>query len=292
MASTNLEPTSTAATSPVDAASKPSPSDVGLSRFSVVLSVAAAISFAALAVLYLLVFDDAKRDSFQTNIGTSLLQIVTVAIIGGLIKVLGDDYQRRLNQEANDRARAEQEERRFEDFRVEKTQRLAGVTNVLRRAPILIEADRTWEIYDQQMQQIVDAGLDLRLIRHETEALGERRPLVFPEWSEILKAICAMEGYIDLIVLEFRARSAELREGIAEARTTSRKETWRRIREHPAVADLLSEVGPDRASTRFNSDFNEPYNTALGFMITASMCPPTSGLSDRSSRKSGPRVGR
>jgi hypothetical protein len=47
------------------------------------------------------------------------------------------------------------------------------VTNSLRRAPILIDAHRSARTYNEQMRALLDASLELRLIRHEVEALGD-----------------------------------------------------------------------------------------------------------------------
>lgn len=90
---------------------------------------------AAAVVGVLLVYshqDAAGRQTLAVETGKGLIQLVVLGIIGALIKFLIDDYraQQRRTEVLN-------------EFRSDKIRRLVGVTNALRRAPILIDAHRS-----------------------------------------------------------------------------------------------------------------------------------------------------
>ena len=238
----------------------------------------------ALAVIYVWIFDGPKRDSFAVELGKTLLQIFTVAVIGTIIKLLLDDHQRRQREahenrqrqlrEATDaRVRAEQKEERLQEFRADKIRRLVGVTNVLRRAPVLIDAHRSAKTYNEQMREIVNAGLELRLIRHETDAIGALTNPAFPDWPKIRDDIRRMEDYVRGVVQDFRDSSKRLSE-LQRQPEENRKlqpEVWRQISAVDSVRDLLQEVDGQVGETRYASAYLVAHEAALGRMINSSL---------------------
>jgi len=91
-----------------------------------------------------------------------------------------------------------------------------------------------------------------------------------------------MEQYIENLATEWRLNSKELSERQrraeapslqAEERQRQQFDIWRDISAIKSVSDLLEETG-DRESklkTKFATKFIEPYNSAMGMMINASL---------------------
>lgn len=237
----------------------------------------------ALGSLNVWVLDETARGQFAVESAKALLQVVTVAILGGLVKLLIDDQQR-LQREANDerqrelreatdtRVRAEANEARLESFRTDKVRRLVGVTNVLRRAPVLIEAHRSARTYNEQMREIVNAGLELRLIRHETDAIGPERNPAFREWPRIRDAIREMEEYISWVAGDFRNHSKALSEKQqrAEMNRDLQSSVWDIILALDSVRDLLDGDGTGDEGTRYYTRYLGAHETALRLMVISS----------------------
>jgi hypothetical protein len=250
-------------------------------------------ALAGLFAYYGSLTDPAKREAFLGEGGKALVTLVTVGVVGAIIKLLLDDRayslkasdEKRMQDEQrqyDERVRADEKEARLQEFRTDKIRRLAGVTNVLRRAPILIAAHQSAKTYNEQMRLIIDAGLELRLIRHETNAIGSKANPAFAEWPRICDRIDVMEQYIENLATEWRLNSKELSERQrraeapslqAEERQRQQFDIWRDISAIKSVSDLLEETG-DRESklkTKFATKFIEPYNSAMGMMINASL---------------------
>jgi hypothetical protein len=239
-----------------------------------ILSVGALIGMAG---LYVFVFDATSRKSFEAELGKGLIYIFTVAVIGSIVKLLVDDHQRRLREANEARAQAKKREQRLQEFRMDKVRRLVGVTNILRRAPVLIDAHRSAETYNEQMRAIVDAGLELRLIRHETDAIGRDPNPAFPHWSYIEGEISKMETYMKWLVDDFRDLSKKLNPLQRKAESESeldreelQQEVWDIIGNSPSVRDLLQEVDAKSPATRYSREYLKAYENALHDMIQSS----------------------
>jgi hypothetical protein len=229
------------------------------------------------------VLDENTRGQFSLEAAKALLQVVTVAILGGIVKLLIDDQQR-LQREANDerqrqlreatdaRVRAEANETRLEAFRTDKVRRLVGVTNVLRRAPILIEAHRSAKTYNEQMREIVNGGFELHLIRDETDAIGPDQNPAFREWPQIRDAIRQMEEYIEWIAGDFRKQSKSLseRQQKAEIDRALQSKVWESILALESVRDLRGESSTGAQSTRYAAKYLTAHETALRLMVRSS----------------------
>jgi hypothetical protein len=237
------------------------------------VTVAAVIGLVA---LYLFVFEPKDRAGFAGEIGKGLISIITVAVIGSVVKLLVDDHQRRLRDLTEARVRAQEREQRLQEFRSDKVRRLVGVTNILRRAPTLIDAHRSAKTYNEQMREVVNAGLELRLIRHETDAIGNPNP-AFAAWDTIRGEIRKMEGYIKWLVDDFRAHSKALGElqSKAEADRQLQPMVWERIRALPSVSDLLYEIDTPNAKTRYAGEYLKAYEAAMQMMIKSSVIGST-----------------
>lgn len=264
----------------------------------VVLGTLTAGCVLALVILYVWVLgEDAERQrQLVTEIGKGLIQVIAIGVIGGgLIKFLLDDHQRSQKEASDEQIRIQQRQEQLDDreqqrqeqlqaFRTDKIRRLVQVTNTLRRAPILIDAHRTAKTYNEQMRAVVDAGLELRLIRHEINALGSDKNPAFAHWPDIRRHIRSMEEYIAWLQDEFRKHSKTLSElqVAAENERHRQSEVWEEIRNLESVRDLLEEVtdrsgpytreaGPD---TRYARQYLKGYETAMTLMIRASVLDP------------------
>ena len=241
-------------------------------KLYIVLSILTVGALIGMVSLYVVIFDAASRKSFEVEIGKGLIYIFTVAVIGSIVKLLVDDHQRRLRQVDEKRAQAQQREQRLQEFRMDKVRRLVGVTNMLRRAPVLIDAHRSAKTYNEQMRAIVDGGLELRLIRHETDAIGRDPNPAFPQWPAISDEIRKMENYVAWVVNDFRENSKRLSElqRKAESDRSLQPNVWEQIGAIPSVSDLLHEVDAVDQATRYSRQYLEAHENALRLMITSS----------------------
>jgi hypothetical protein len=231
-----------------------------------------------MAGLNMFVFEQGDRISFAAEIGKGLIQIFTIAVIGSIVKLLVDDHQRRLRETNEARVRAQQREQQLQEFRMDKVRRLVGVTNILRRAPILIDAHRSAKTYNEQMREVVNAGLELRLIRHETDAIGHDPNPAFPAWPDISGEFRKMEEYVAWIVKDFREHSKKLSElqRKAESDRALQPMVWDQIAAISSVRDLLQEIDALNQTTRYASEYLQAYESAMRLMITSSLDVPRS----------------
>lgn len=241
-------------------------------KLYVVLIILTVSSLIGMAVLYTFIFDDTSRVSFMAEIGKGLIYIFTVAVIGSIVKLLVDDQQRRLREANEARTQLYQQEQRLQEFRIDKVRRLVGVTNILRRAPVLIDAHRSAKTYNEQMRAVVDAGLELRLIRHETDAIGRDPNPAFPEWLVIRGEIRKMEAYVAWVVNDFRGYNMELSQLQRKAETDRKLQpkVWERISAIPSVRDLVHEVDAIDQDTRYSTEYLKAYENALHWMLKSS----------------------
>jgi hypothetical protein len=213
------------------------------------------------------------RQALVTEIGKGLVQVVAIGVIGALIKLLFDDHERRVREGSDAQARLQQRRDQLEAFRTDKIRRLVQVTNSLRRAPILIDAHRSARIYNEQMRAVVDAGLELRLLRHETDALGPETNPAFPKWPAIRHELRSMEDYFSWLQSDFRFHSkrlSELQRG-AEDDRRRQSEIWQEIRKLDSVRDLLEEVDSGGPDTHYAKGYLKSYENAIRLMIQASI---------------------
>jgi hypothetical protein len=238
-----------------------------------VLGILTAGALIGMAILYVFVFDATNRESFEFEIGKGLISVFTVAVIGSIVKLLVDDHQRRLREANEKHAQDQLREERLQEFRLDKVRRLVGVTNILRRAPVLIDAHRSAKTYNETMHEIVDAGLELRLIRHETDAIGQDPNPAFPQWPTIRSEIHKMEDYVKWVVDDFRNHSKDLSElqRKAESDRKLQPKVWEQIGAIDSVRDLLQEVDAVDQDTRYAREYLKAHGNALVLMIMSSL---------------------
>lgn len=217
--------------------------------------------------------DTAHRTTLLIEIAKGLIQILGIGIIGALVKFLFDDYWDRRQRADKLKALEQQRNEALQEFRLDKIKRLVLVTNVLRRAPVLIDAHRSAKTYNQQMRALLDARLELRLLRHEINAAGPGVNPAFPRWPEIRDQLRKMEDYVAWLEKDFRKNS----KGISELQLEAEKDrsrqgaVWERIRQLESVGDLLNEIDAQSKTTEYYQQYQLNYEATLDLMTRASL---------------------
>jgi hypothetical protein len=158
------------------------------------LSILFVIGAAALAIFFAVLRTRAGTDHNELvkEAAKAALQVLTVAVLGGVLKLLADHYkeeQERLAQDAR--------------FRQDKYDRLVEATNALRRVPILLDADRSLKTFDEQLRQIVEAGLKLRMIKHQIWSSKDVPDPPFRDHRKLAYLFESLYHYADWLIAEF-----------------------------------------------------------------------------------------
>jgi hypothetical protein len=242
-----------------------------LVRSLLAFAVVVVIAFA----IVLVTRDPTQEAQLWVEVGKGLIQVLVIVVLGTLLKLIADDYQAR-------RLRAEQRQQ----FRVDKYRRLVTAINVIRKAPILIEANHSVKTWSEQMLAIIDVGFELRVIKHEIVASSSTADPPFPTQSEqeIVKQLEEMGRYIDQVAEDFQENKkslseqqlhAEANELSADERDDRQRKIWEAILQVRSVADLIN---PDaRRSDKKPSwaKYQLAHEEALKLMIQASLGSPT-----------------
>jgi ABC-type nickel/cobalt efflux system permease component RcnA len=193
----------------------------------VYVSIATGILLGA-AVLFALLYQTLESPA-QVTVRTEalkvLLQLVVIGIIGGfatwLLNERGKEQERAETRRHQTAARQET----LNDFRRSAVARVVAATNVVRKAPLLIDAHRSKKTYGEQLRAILDAQLELALLRHEYESAT-----VFTRWPQIREEINKMEQYLFTLIDEWRDKYQDIPPPPADA--------WTVLKELPALKDL------------------------------------------------------
>jgi hypothetical protein len=214
-----------------------------------------AIGLAAVATLVIIwaMSDAAARESLRTELGNAMIQLVVVVVLGTVLKLIVDHHQA-LAQRAEQKEHARQEKaEQDQHFRQEKYDRLVEVTNQLRRVPVLIEANRSVNTWSAEMAAVIDAGLQLRSLKHQ---IFTTRVLNFPPFTshrELTELLETMYHYTDWVVADFMERKKQLSElqvaaenaNDPEARASLQEQVWRELSELPSIEDMLKPIDVD-----------------------------------------------
>jgi len=209
-------------------------------------------SAALFAFLYTTATHDA-RQNVDVEAMTVLMQLVAIGIIGGLVTWA-------LNERRDKKEHEAQRQEALNEFRRKAVARLVTATNAVRRAPILIAADRSKKTYGEQGRRLLDANLGLRLLHHEIETTKG----AFEESESINRKIRCMQSYIDYIVMEWEDCYRKLPDPPSDA--------WNQLSNLEALKDLLKGVPPQRRgqkpepATKFKTEYIDNYEAALRSM--------------------------
>ncbi len=211
-----------------------------------VLLLVAAVAIADLVVVFLL-SESGDRSSLRTELGKAAIQLLVVVVIGTVLKLVVDRHQARAQ-------RAEQDQR----FRQEKYDLVVGVTNTLRRVPLLVEANRSVKTWSEEMLGVMDAGLRLRSLKHQIFSCRVLDSPPFASHAALSRLLEEMYRYTDWVLDDFTANKKRLSElqRVAEAaepeeRGAAQERIWRELCALASIADMGVELtGDARASRR------------------------------------------
>jgi hypothetical protein len=123
------------------------------------------------------------------------------------------------------------------------------------------------------MRAIIDAALELRLIRHEIEASVAVVPTIFSQWSAIRAHFFKMGDYLRWLQADFRMHYKPISElqRVAEHDRNRQPDVWDAIRKLDSVRDLIADIDDESKNTRYYKDYFSNYEEALKLMIAASL---------------------
>jgi len=195
-----------------------------------------------------------QRDELVLELGKGLIQLLVVVVLGVALKLLVDRYQKEQQWADQERQRRQDKEDQNRQFRQDKYDRLVQATNELRRVPILINANRSVKTWSEQMLAVIDAGLTLRMIKHQIYSSRGLDEPPFPDYKKLVHLFEFMYQYTDWVTADFADRKKELSElqRQAEERDLSAQErahrqdvVWDGIQELPSVADMCASLLPE-----------------------------------------------
>jgi hypothetical protein len=171
--------------------------------------------------------DDVSHQAIRVEALKTLMQLAAVGIVAGLVTWILSEWSkekerilaaRRLEEDRrlSDRkteeeralARRQRETERQEAlnlFRREAAARLVTAMNVVRKAPILIESHQSKKTYGEQSRAILDASLELSLLRQEIVSSG-----AFLQADRIEEQINRMDPYVEGLISEWKERYKNL----------------------------------------------------------------------------------
>jgi hypothetical protein len=191
----------------------------------------------ALFVLALVAVDASRRSDLWVELGKGLIQLIGIGLVGALTKLIADSYQERRTSAAQADA-----------FRGDKLARVIDASNRIGKAWTLLEANRSAKSWSTAMVAIVDAGLDLRALRHQITAGRTAAVHPYPAWAArvITRHLDIMAAYTEWVARDFRARKQNLGElqRIAEEAPEGERQLllddiWHTIEALPSVDDYL-----------------------------------------------------
>jgi hypothetical protein len=245
-----------------------------------------------------IISDQIERQKLLVEFAKVLMQLAAVGVVAAVVKAFLDNAQERrsranqlldqaqeradqLRDQAQERAEAARERERLRqawlaDFRSDKLKRLVAATNRVRTARLLIPAHGSARTYGEQMRELLDTALEIRLIEHETEALGgDRHNPAFPDWPDLRAKLQGLRKYLEQLHLEFQEHYEDLAEQQRLAENASgtgrgplRSEIRQKIENLPRIKRLLAE-GPSAEEDErgFYRLYLFPYHDAVTQMV-------------------------
>lgn len=199
--------------------------------------IAVAIVIVLSAALFVYLWDAAGqrgRQDVNTEAMKVLVQLVAISVIGGF-----------LTWTLTEHSKEKERQDRLNEFRRSADTRIVTATNVVRQAPVVMQAYRSKQTYGEQMRAVLNAKQDLSAVRHDLRAFQ-----VFTNSPNIETAIEVMEKYLDGIVNEWIEHYNNLPEGPTEA--------WDEIKAFSKLKDLLVLGSPAQLGEQ-DSDYYKKY---------------------------------
>jgi hypothetical protein len=243
-------------------------------RIPITVVIILVASVALLVYLYIAHQDVRQKMPIETM--KALMQLIALGIIGTLFAWV-------LNERSKEKEQRVQRQDALNEFRRSAVTRVVTATNVARKAPILIETFRSKKIYGEQAEALLNASLDLRLLRHDlpSDNVPSDRE-AFTKTEEIRNEIRKMECYLNRIVDEWKRCYEELPGSsgtewdkiknlpkLADLlKPGSSGAEWDKIKNLPKLADLLKEANrrKEDGTSKFNNEYLSGHENALRLM--------------------------
>ena len=218
------------------------------------LALAAVAAAVGLLVVFLAV-GAKQRDELVLELGKGLIQLLVVVVLGVALKLLVDRYQDEQQRAEQQQQRRQAKEDQNRQFRQDKYDRLVQATNELRRVPILINANRSVKTWSEQMLAVIDAGLTLRMIKHQIYSSRGLDDPPFPDYKKLVYLFELMYQYTDWVTADFADRKKELSELQRQAersdlpaqeRARRQDAVWDCIQELRSVVDMRGSLLPEK----------------------------------------------
>jgi hypothetical protein len=227
------------------------------------------VGLAAIAGAFVLLFDaqdSTQQDKLRLEVGKGLIQLAVIGVLGTILKLVADGHQRRSERADSERDSSRETADRNHEFRADKRKRLVTVTNALRKAPIVIQAERSVESWTEQMLKVIDAGFELRAVKHEVDGsrTGTDPPFSKPSVRIVLGLLESMQEYIDEFAGDYKhkgrldslERSANAKRISAKQRMQREDDLWTAISSLDGFSDMMT-YSEDRKSARLTRRYSK-----------------------------------
>ncbi len=148
-----------------------------------------------LGVILIAILDPATRDKIGIELVKLLLQVLVMAILGGIVSLLTEDFNHR-------RRKAEA----LNDYRKTLLNRLVQAYSGVKRARRLLRAKPSVSNYDEQMGTISETQLDLEAIVEEIKS----STYAFSHAEIAISSIQRMADYLNRLVDEYEKKRSKI----------------------------------------------------------------------------------
>ena len=181
------------------------------------------------------------KGSFYGDVARLSYQAVVIVALGVLAKRALDDAADR-RKDAERRVGAEKREAELRIMRrSEYVRRLIDDSHVVDRARMLVRANRSVLTWSNQMDNVIDAYVDLRDVRHDIATSEVAGDPVFADWGKIQEGVGDMEEYLGRLTDEYVQQKKPLSElqRLAEADRDIQEVVWQRLSGLAWLGDLI-----------------------------------------------------
>jgi hypothetical protein len=193
-------------------------------------------------IVFLLVFDLAKKDSVGYEIVKVLAQFLLVGVLGVLISLLVQNYNRQRDKEGL-----------VNDLRKTVLTDLITAYSDTKRARRIIMGNRLaderllYKIYDEQIRNIIATQLAFELITHQ---ITTHQAYFGKNVKLIISNVTRMEKYLGDIINEYK----DVLKGQSQIPETLSLSS---------LPELSSSMGKEKEADNFKKEFVEPYRATV-----------------------------
>ena len=193
-------------------------------------------------IIFLVVSKRAVKDSLEFEIAKVLAQFLLVGVLGVLISLLVQNYNRQRDKEVL-----------VNDLRKTVLNDLIKAYSDTKRARRILMSNRladgilTYQIYDEQIRNVITTQLAIELIAHQIKT---HEAYFGKQVKSIIDNVTRMEKYLGGIIGEYKDVLKE------EAQIPT-------ILSVASLPNLNSSMGKEKEENNFGKEFVEPYRSAV-----------------------------